>query len=566
MSTRTDDRPGFLELGSPAGENPVSVGATIAGVALTASLAVVGVLVLSRAGVHLGWVAVLAGTALLGLALLLLLVPRGRGRRRGTPRRPSQGPRERLVLAPLLVIALSVLVGVVTALTPLLTLPVLGTFALVVAVVVVLLFSHHFPTGLLVLFVIRPSLDEFKVGTEGSTWADPSVLSGVVFLAAAGLWLLRRRAAGTPLLLSRSSAAFAALGLVCVLSSVTAAQPFDSLQASVRVLASAVMLVVLEATFRDSPNRLRPLLVAVFASLVVPAGFAALQLVGSAPVQPLYGPAIDVGRIRGTFVHPNAFATYLVVLIPLGLALYRHVRGAARVALVGCTALSAVLLLFTYARAAWIAALVGVLIVGWLQDRRIIAAVLAGVLVLAVAVPSVSTRLGELGQGRDERTDDPNSLVWRVEYWGRILPSMGESPVTGIGLGMVEAEQVEQLPPHNVYVQAAAETGVAGLLALVLLVVALVTDLRAALARATGGMHRAVLVGAVAAAAGFLVQTFSENLLNQPVSHWYLLLPVAWATVHSGRRPWVVGRSDRGPATTAPVSRPEAMATGAPGG
>jgi O-antigen ligase len=350
---------------------------------------------------------------------------------------------------------------------------------------------------------------------------------------------------------SRSSAAFAGLGVVCLLSSVTAAEPILSLQASVRVVGSAVMLIVLEETFRDAPWRLRSLLVAFFASLVVPAVFAILQLVGSAPVEPLYGPAIDVGRIQGTFVHPNAFATYLVVVIPLALALLRHVGTRVRVALVGCAAVAGVLLLFTYARAAWIAGLLAVLVVGWKQDKRIIAVLLGGVLLLTVAVPSVSTRLGELGQSRDELTEDPNSLVWRIEYWGRILPSISESPVTGIGLGMVERDQAEGLPPHNVFVQAAAETGLAGVTALVLLVAALFGDLRRALASARPGLHRAVVVAAVAAASGFLLQTFSENLLNQPVSHWYLLLPVAWATSHSGRRPWVLGMPTDGSTGTA---------------
>jgi O-antigen ligase len=541
----------------PAGPVPAVV--ALVGVALAVAVAV-AVSLLGAGGLHLGWVAVVLGVALCtgALAWVALHVPAPRSADAAGGGRPvdADGSRpERLVAVPL-ALAVAVVLGTAVASTAALTLPVLGLFGLLVAVAAVVLFVRHFTGALLVLFVVRPALDQFKLGADEAAWTDPSVLSGLLFLAAAAVWLLLRHRRGQALRLSHSSAAFLALGVACVLSSLTAAVPFASMQASVRVIASAVMFIVLEEVLRDAPGRLPHLLVALFASLAVPAVFAGLQLVGSAPEQPTYGPAIEVGRIQGTFVHPNALATYLVVLIPLALALLPHVGRRARVGLGLCAVTSGVLLLFTYARAAWMAALVGVLIVGWLQDKRIITGVVVGVLVLVVAVPSVATRLGELGEGRDALTDDPNSLVWRIEYWGRVLPSMAEGPITGIGLGMVEAEQVEGLPPHNVFVQAAAETGIAGLASLALLVGALAADLRRGLRRAAGGLHRGVAVGAVAVAAGFLAQCFSENLLNQPVSHWYLLVPVAWVTTHSGRAPWVVGGGRGGGTVPYPDRRP----------
>jgi hypothetical protein len=170
-------------------ESPLAVGTAIAAVAAASAAVVVGPVLLVEAGFDVAWLAVVVGTVVCAAALLVLLAP---GRRRsGRAATPAGEPRERLMGAPVVVVvALSVLVGIAVALTPLLTLPVLGVFALAVGVAAVLWFARDFPAGLLVLFVVRPALDQFKLGSDGAVWGDPSVLAGVVFLAAAAIWLV----------------------------------------------------------------------------------------------------------------------------------------------------------------------------------------------------------------------------------------------------------------------------------------------------------------------------------------------------------------------------------------
>jgi putative inorganic carbon (hco3(-)) transporter len=357
---------------------------------------------------------------------------------------------------------------------------------------------------------------------------------GILLMAALVAWLFLRWRGRQPIMLSRSSLAFVALAAASVVTSLTADFPGVSLEASARLVSSALLFVVLEQVLRDRPDLIRPLLVAVFASLLVPAIVAGFQWYGNVPEVPMYGPAIDVGRIRGTFVHPNAFASHLVILIPLAVALVAVVRGWARTWLVVTGAVSALLLLFTYARGAWIACLLAVLVVGWLQDRRIVWLVVAATVVAPIAIPSVSTRLSDLSE--DDNTaivGDPDSLEWRLGYWVEVLPRTMEGPITGIGLGSIEHSSPLRLAPHNVFVQTLVEMGLAGLTALLFLIASLAVDLKRALRRASPGLDRAAVAGAVGVSIGLLVQCLSENLLNGTMVQMYSLVPLAWATRRS---------------------------------
>ena len=144
-------------------------------------------------------------------------------------------------------------------------------------------------------------------------------------------------------------------------------------------------------------------------------------------------------------------------------------------------------------------------------------------------MPSVSARLSDLNKPRVEGRGDPNSLAWRVSYWGRLLPMTAENPITGIGLDQVLERTPEKLMPHNSFVQALVETGVLGLTCLLGLIFSTGRALRDAIRGAPPGLGRGVAIGAAAAGLGWVSQLISENLLTQAAIYWYLVAPVAWA-------------------------------------
>jgi O-antigen ligase len=394
--------------------------------------------------------------------------------------------------------------------------------------------ATRFWAVVVLLFVVRSSLDSFKLATaeEGANTLDPGVVVSLVFLLAAAMWLIAQWRAGELRSPSRPTKWFAALATVGVLSAAGSANPLGSFQVGLKICAGALMLAVLEQVYLARPDRGRHVLAAGAASLIYPAYVAFRQLTGTAGVEQY----IEVSRIRGTFVHSNSFATFLVIVAVMALAIRPHVKGWARVTANLTFALGGTLTIFTYARGAWIALVLGVIVIGACQDRRLLGLVVVAILAVAIFVPSVSTRLSDLDNERQEGRGDPNSLAWRFSYWERLLPLTAENPVTGIGLDQVLERSPEKLMPHNSFVQALVETGVVGLTCLLGLILSTGRALRDGIRRAPPGLGRGVAIGAAAAGLGWASQLISENLLTQAAIYWYLVAPIAWAVADRARR------------------------------
>jgi O-antigen ligase len=290
--------------------------------------------------------------------------------------------------------------------------------------------------------------------------------------------------------------------------------------------------------------------VAIFASLVVPIIVGYYQVVHSPPAGNVAANGSDLSRIHATFVHPNAFGTYLVTLALLAVGLYPHVSVAWRRTFMVLLVAMAPLIVFTYARGAWIGLCIGLFFLGFVQSPRLVVALLIGVIVVVVAVPSVSSRLSDLNRGPNKpigtrgasvtstvtRKVEPDSLSWRISYWGRVFPLWTQNPVTGIGLEMVRETTPEHEPPHNVFVQTTVEGGITGLVTLLALLVTIGLDLRRARRQARPGIEFGMTVATVAMSIGLLIELLTENILAEVALLWYFLVPLAWVVAVVGRR------------------------------
>ena len=430
-----------------------------------------------------------------------------------------------LALCGLVAVAVGVVVAKVSDRQALLVIAV----GVVLAGALALLAATRFALFLIVLVVLRASLDALKPGgLSGSSVTAPGVLVGGVLLLASVLWLLAEGAAGRLTRPSRTAMWLFAVACAAVLSTFGSQGPSDSLQTALRVFAGALTFIVLEQLLARRPAYIRGLLVAAGLSLLLPAALAFKQL-----IRPAENFAFtDVSRVQGTFVHPNSFAAYLVIIAATALAVVFLSSGAARIVAVGVCAVSSTFLLFTYARGAWIAWIVGALYLLGKRNRKLVLAMIAGGLAMVLLVPSINSRVADLGGAPSVEIGDgtANSMQWRLEYWQEILPLWQENPVTGIGLDQVVSRTVAAAEPHNGFVQALVETGLLGFVSLIGLIVALWRDLGAARRRAVSEVDRWFAFGATAVAMGFLLQLLTENLLTQVAIHLYLWIPVAYAT------------------------------------
>lgn len=178
------------------------------------------------------------------------------------------------------------------------------------------------------------------------------------------------------------------------------------------------------------------------------------------------------GRVVSTFENPNVLAEYLIMIIPLCVAMFiitKHPRaklilGFAALASCGC-------LVYTWSRGAWLGFILGMLIFFLMYHRHTLTALLFGMLgvpFLPFVLPdSIIQRFASIGDLRD------TSTAYRVNIWKAVAKMIGDFWQTGVGVGEASFKPVYSLyalsgietapHSHNLYLQIALELGVVGL-------------------------------------------------------------------------------------------------------
>ena len=228
----------------------------------------------------------------------------------------------------------------------------------------------------------------------------------------------------------------------------------------------------------------------------------------------------EVGRIAGAFGHPNGYAGYLAALIPIAASLAWHRAMPRWLRLLSAAALAAAVpaLLWTYTRGAFGGLVLGALV--WLVVARpraalpVFAVFLFG---LAVASPTLRDRIEDVNSG---------DVNLRADLSRAGLDIYDQRPLLGVGLTnfqtahaglpskprhssqrrLLHGDEV-LTPPHanNMYANVLAELGIAGFVALLALLAAV---LLAAL-RGTRGPDPWVAAVALGLGAGTL--TFAAH-------------------------------------------------------
>jgi putative inorganic carbon (hco3(-)) transporter len=429
-------------------------------------------------------------------------------------------------------LGVAVAAGVVAVTQPGTDLALILMGALAGSVLVALAYAR-FAAFVLVLLVIRASLDWTKAPSSiGQPTGQGTMTTAAVaslFLAAACLWLLVQFKTGRlvpPSLLSLAWLAFVGIALI---SAVAADRWLESLAEWGRIATAVGMLLVLQQLLGRGGD-VRRVLVACFASAVIPLAFATYQVAAG-------GIAAGEGeRVHATFAHANAFGFYLVLLLTMGAALLPHVRLRARSLLLVLLWLSAGALLVTYSRGSWVAIVVGLVVVGFLQDPRLIVLVAGVAAVVVISLSPVAERLEDLRSDQQVAGVEGNSLAWRLEHWGTVTKLADESPIIGIGPKMTQYVTDSAKVPHNDYLRAYVEMGILGVTAYAGIIVALIHTARKALAWAPHGLGQGVAVGFAGCVAAFLVFSVAENVMSHVVVLWYFVAFAAAAVTVSRQR------------------------------
>jgi O-antigen ligase len=281
-------------------------------------------------------------------------------------------------------------------------------------------------------------------------------------------------------------ALYALLVVQYVLSMVGARETTMSMFEVVGALHALAICVLVAALFRR--EYLAPVVVAIAVQVVVHSGFAIAQIATGEPVGSgwINGAArvmqeqLTTGEVRlrpsGLFDHPNIFANFLVISLPLlAAAVLMPARRALHAAAAFALFAGLTSLVLTLARGAWIASVVGAFVfvvlavrAGDLGARRL-GRVLGWTTTIGVPIgllflPAITARLLASNAGNVEV---------RLEL-NRIALSMIEAhPVAGVGINnflptmpSFDPHNVMRIFPaavHNVYLLEAAEAGIPAL-------------------------------------------------------------------------------------------------------
>lgn len=308
-------------------------------------------------------------------------------------------------------------------------------------------------------------------------------------------------------------------------------------------LAKSAMLLLIAASIAVSWRALRKALIALVAGAAIISILTLIQVVIGDPTLQFGGLAkIDQGHLYGDVTHlrpagPLGDANYLarILILAFPLAAFLGVGTASRreqAMYVIAAALIGAGILFTYSRGGALSlAAVGGLMVLVGRVRVTPANVLVGVLVLVALIPTkVGKRLLTLESLLRSDTDlsvVDASAAKRRQLLGVASRVFIDNPLLGVGIGnfgknypayanLVGLSTLDHIPAgvrqfaHNLYLEIAAETGLAGLLTFLgAMAVALVTLYRcrqALLARGHDG-HAAMVTSIALGLAGYLLSS-----------------------------------------------------------
>ncbi|GAA1257276.1 hypothetical protein GCM10009633_30950 [Janibacter melonis] len=374
----------------------------------------------------------------------------------------------------------------------------------------------------------------------GAPWAPGLVLP--VSLLVAVLWGLRvvdtRRLALPPLVVVA-----AGIPLAQAAALPTAVDPVRS---AVLTVASALGWACAAALATLTPRRRAAVLGSLVVSLLVVSAQATTDLGG---LTSRAGGSVVDGRAQGPFAQPNELGAYVVLLLPVCVALAARPRSRAARALLGLAVVPVLAALaLSLSRGAWMGAAAATAVLVLVLPRLVpavaialggVSTVVLGLALLGTTGPAavVLSRIGSLGD--PSRSPDDH----RPQIWELALDAAAHRPVTGVGAGGLEtwATRTDSaltletpLHAHNLVLTVLSETGAVGALVLVALALVLLHGLWRAATSTTSWLVAAPLAGLAGAAVHGLIDMPWRNP-GLTATAW--LLAGAAAHIHRPLRP-----------------------------
>lgn len=277
-----------------------------------------------------------------------------------------------------------------------------------------------------------------------------------------------------------------------IASSIGALDPAESVKKLVVLLTAAAVFYAALEICREQRDRL-VVVGGVLAGLLIASAQGVLQRVlGQTGEYGIVSDGSVIGRVQGSFGHPNQYGGFLAVLVPLAVAvvLTRDFGAGRRWLAAAALALAVPAIAFTYARGAIVALVLGSLL--WLAILRPRLAVLVALVVGIAATTLAPAALKE----RFDPEESSSDITLRADIWSAAMDIYSSEPLLGVGLdnfgeayrslpSTLDGSSTQRrllhqtqvlVPPHaqNLYLNILAELGIVGFAAFLVFAVAAV--------------------------------------------------------------------------------------------
>ncbi|WP_170270129.1 O-antigen ligase family protein [Heliorestis acidaminivorans] len=310
--------------------------------------------------------------------------------------------------------------------------------------------------------------------------------------------------------------------------------PIDGLRVIVQHMLWFYLAVQLLRHSKDSLN----LLVGFTLATTIIALYGVYQYITGAPMPSTWVDQAEVGirtRAYSIIGSPNVLGSLLVLSTPLALALAYRGTPTQRLFYLGCAAIMGLCMVVTFSRGAWLGLALAIVLFGAIYDRRLIAGLLIGAILLPIALPSVADRVSYL---LSPDYFSKSAQGGRIDRWNMALEKVQEKPLTGIGLGQfggAAADHNKDFLSHptlytdNYYLKTAAETGLIGFFSFIFLMIAVMRMAFGVAAHAPPHL-KALATGVACGLTGVVFHNAVENVFEVPmmVVLFWLFTAIAW--------------------------------------
>ncbi len=236
-------------------------------------------------------------------------------------------------------------------------------------------------------------------------------------------------------------------------------------------------------------------------------------------------------RVYSIIGSPNILGSLMTLTIPMAVALFfAEKKPLVKIFYLMTVVSLGLCLVFTSSRGAWIGFIAAVFIYVTMKDKRLLIPVAIVALLVAVLIPSVSSRLIYM---LSPEYIESSLRGGRLVRWLEGIEMVSVRPFLGVGLGQfggavaVNNEVRDVFYMDNYYLKTAVEMGLVGLTAFLVLMYNVFTWSLRASVRIIDPYYKELSIGAFAGLFGVMVHNVVENVFEVPMMTAYFWIITA---------------------------------------